>query len=84
MWRRVPCEQQLNMGQSALRKAEKSVKKDLCCQSESRTVKVIFRKGIGLIFPNLDTGIGSSEPSAVTQTSPKMSAEVRGRVVFSL
>lgn len=30
MWRRVPCEQQLNMGQSVLRKAEKSVNKALC------------------------------------------------------
>ena len=27
MWRRVPCEQQLNMGQSVLRNAEKSVTK---------------------------------------------------------
>jgi hypothetical protein len=29
MWRRVPCEQQLNMGQPVLRNAEKSVAKVL-------------------------------------------------------
>jgi hypothetical protein len=29
MWRRVPCEQQLNMGQPVLRDAEKSVAKVL-------------------------------------------------------
>ncbi len=42
------------------------------------------RKGIGLIFPNLDTEIAPSGASAVTQTKLVTSAVALGRVVFSL
>ena len=45
------------------------------------------RKGIGLIFPNLDAEMGHSVTtvfSAVTQTTPDRSAGAPGRVVSSL
>jgi len=42
------------------------------------------RKGIGLIFPNLDTEIVASATSAVTQTNSETSVGALGRVVFSL
>jgi hypothetical protein len=44
----------------------------------------LTRKGIGLIFPNLDTEIAPSGASAVTQTKLVTSAVALGRVVFSL
>ena len=43
-----------------------------------------YRKGIGLIFPNLDVEIGVSAPSAVTQTNPETLEEALGRVLSSL
>ena len=72
MWRRVPCEQQLNMGQSVLRNRRRPFQKLHVCSIEE-TVKII-RKGIGLIFPNSDTEIGLSGSNAVTQTNSEMSA----------
>jgi hypothetical protein len=71
MWRRVPCEQQLNMGQSVLRNRRRPFQKLQMLFME--TVKII-RKGIGLIFPNSDTEIGLSGSNAVTQTNSEMSA----------
>src|ERR1700742_3843669 len=82
MWRRVPCEQQLNMGQSALRNRRNPFKKSQIIL-KTDTVKII-RKGIGLIFPNSDTEIAPSGASAVTQTNSETSALALGRVVFSL
>ncbi len=52
MWRRVPCEQQLNMGQSVLRDAVKTVPESPGFMNSELGVS---RKGIGLIFPNLST-----------------------------
>ena len=86
MRRRVPCEQQLNMGQSALRNRRNPFQKARSCINILKvtiTAKII-RKGIGLIFPNLDTEIAPSGASAVTQTKLVTSAEALGRVVFSL
>jgi hypothetical protein len=54
MWRRVSCEQQLNMSQSVLRDTVKTGPKVLVI--ERCYVKPgVSRKGIGLIFPNLNT-----------------------------
>ena len=48
MWRRVPCEQQLNMGQSALRKAAKAVTKVLdVFLSKLKGTKVISERELG-------------------------------------
>jgi len=53
--------------------------------SEAGSVALPYRKGIGLIFPNLDVEIGLLAGSgAATQTSQEMSAEAPGRVLFSL
>jgi hypothetical protein len=57
MWRRVPCEQQLNMGQPVLRNAEKSVAKVLDVLYILKRFRGVFRRGIGLIFPSLITEI---------------------------
>ncbi len=73
MWRRVPCEQQLNMGQSVLRNRRRPFQKLHVYSNLEETVKII-RKGIGLIFPNSDTEIGLSGSNAVTQTNSEMSA----------
>lgn len=81
MWRRVPCEQQLNMGQSVLRDQRKLFQK---AYIKSKIDANLTRKGIGLIFPNLDTERDSSESNAVTQTNSETSARTLGRVVFSL
>jgi hypothetical protein len=86
MWRRVPCEQQLNMGQSALRNRRNPFQKARSCINILKvtiTAKII-RKGIGLIFPNTDTGIDPSGSNSVTKTNSETSAEALGRVVFSL
>ena len=42
-----------------------------------------YRKGIGLIFPNLDTESDPRGSSAATQTNSETSAGVPGRVLFS-
>ena len=83
MWRRVPCEQQLNMGQSVLRNRRRPFQKLQLSHHKNDIVKII-RKGIGLIFPNSDTEIGLSGSNAATQTNSEMSAKVLGRVFFSL
>ena len=67
----VPCEQQLDMGESILRDRE--------IPYEKYAIRGIsYRKGIGLIFPNqvVDSGV-------VTQTKGETSAEALGRVFFS-
>jgi len=43
----------------------------------------MLRKGIWLIFQNLDTERVTSVTKAVTQTSLETSARILGRVVFS-
>ena len=43
-----------------------------------------FNLDRNIIFPNLDTEIGSQEPRAVTQTKWGTSAGAPGRVIFSL
>ena len=48
------------------------------------SLPVFYRKGIGSIFPNLDTEIGPHGPRAATQTKSETSAGVPGRVLFSL
>ena len=83
MWRRVPCEQQLNMGQSVLRNRRRPFQK-LQLSSLTDDIVKIIRKGIGLIFPNSDTEIGLSGSNAATQTNSEMSAKALGRVFFSL
>ncbi len=42
----------------------------------------IYRKGIGLIFSNLDTEIGPSRPSVAMQTNLETSAGVPGSSLF--
>ena len=44
----------------------------------------IFRKGIGLIFPNSDAEGDISVSNAATQSKSETSAAALGRVVFSL
>ena len=80
------------MGQSALSQTRKRVKIGVCNASPHGEVGVslwfipplLWRKEIGLIFPNLDTEIVASATSAVTQTNSETSAGALGRVVFSL
>jgi len=48
MWRKVPCEQQLYMGESILRD------KKILLESDPSSDGSNYRKGIGLIFPNQD------------------------------
>jgi hypothetical protein len=57
MWRRVPCEQQLNMGQPVLRDAVKTVAKVLDVFHYAEGFGGVSRRGIGLIFPSLITEI---------------------------
>ena len=47
MWRRVPCEQQLNMGQSVLRNAEKSVPKSRMILIELKVTEVYSERELG-------------------------------------
>ena len=79
MWRRVPCEQQLNMGQAVLSDlVTQLLDGDVyCCNSPEA-------KGKRVKIPVPATEIGASAPSAVTQTNWETSAEVPGRVLFSL
>ncbi len=51
MWRKVPCEQQLDMGESILR--DKNILFESGCSSDQPD----YRKGIGLIFPNQEVDI---------------------------
>ena len=51
MWRKVPCEQQLDMGESILRD------KKILFESSSSSVELDYRKGIRLIFLNQDVDI---------------------------
>jgi hypothetical protein len=51
MWRKVPCEQQLDMGESILRD------KKILFESGSSSVEPDYRKGIRLIFLNQDVDI---------------------------
>jgi hypothetical protein len=72
------------MGQSVLRDRRNPFRTtQIFNEFNSRSVPMT-RKGIGLIFPNLDTEIVSSDTSAVTQTNSETSAGALGRVVFSL
>ena len=85
MWRRVPCEQQLNMGQPALRDAAKAVAKVLDELFYSLKVLRCFPKGNWVNIPKPDYGNSSTcTTNAVTQTISGTSVRVRGRVVFSL
>ena len=80
MWSRVPCEQQLNMGQSVLsdRTCPFGI---LDCRQDVRDAD---RKGIRLRFLNLARGMSPQGLSAVTQPSLETSATVPGRVISSL
>jgi hypothetical protein len=84
MWSRVPCEQQLNMGQSVLSDRKHPFRILEC--SVNSYVRDADRKGIRLRFLNLSRG-RTPHPkgvSAVTQASLETSATVPGRVISSL
>ncbi len=84
------------MGQSALRDRRTPFRsRDNAERGDAAAVAVavvvavvvpVYRKGIGLIFPNPDTerGLAFAGPSAATQTNSETLAGVPGRVVFSL
>ena len=80
MWSRVPCEQQLNMGQSVLsdRTCPFGI---LDCLYRYRDAD---RKGIRLRFLNLSRGRAPQGAGAATQASSETSATVPGRVLSSL
>ncbi|KAG8170665.1 hypothetical protein JTE90_001453 [Oedothorax gibbosus] len=48
-------------------------------QTHARVCLAADRKGMGLIFPNPDTEIGPSGPSAVTQPNSETSTEDPGK-----
>ena len=90
MWRRVPCEQQLNMGQSALRDVRKNVWMDLVVLMH---FQVIFPKGNPVKIPEPSLGdyviVCSARGLyyniiAATQPNPETSTVGSGRVFFSL
>jgi hypothetical protein len=51
MWRKVPCEQQLYMGESILRDRK------ILFESDSSSDESVYRKGIRLIFLNQNVDI---------------------------
>jgi hypothetical protein len=71
MWRKVPCEQQLDMGESILRDRK------IPFESGPSPDGPVYRKGIGLIFPNQEVGM------VVTQAKLGTLARALGRVLFS-
>ncbi len=71
MWRKVPCEQQLDMGESILRDRK------IPFESGPSSDGPVYRKGIGLIFPNQEVGV------VVTQAKLGTLARALGRVLFS-
>ena len=86
MRRRVSCEQQLDTSQSVLRGVAKAIETGWFTYFFERKKEshAVPRKGIRLIFLNLDTERDVSASRAVTQTSSETSAKALGRVVFSL
>ena len=85
MWRRVPCERQLNMGQSVLRDSEKS---DTHSRIKISVMSLIamwcFSKGNWVNIPKPRQGNSSLRANAVTQICSEMLPLVLGRVLFSL
>ena len=88
MRRRVSCEQQLDTSQSVLRGVAKAIETGwfayVISSRDEKESHAVPRKGIRLIFLNLDTERDVSASRAVTQTSSQTSAKALGRVVFSL
>ena len=85
VWRRVPCEQPLHMGQSILSPRVVPLRAEATARDPSRTrAAPLGRKGIGSIFPN-----PKAEPAvlwaanAAKRPSPETPAGAPGRVVFS-
>ena len=72
------------MGQSVLRDRKTPFRNGGNVVLQPKCMPVSYRKGIGLIFPNLATEIGPSGSSAATQKTQETSAGAPGRVLFSL
>ena len=79
MWRRVPCEQQLDTGQSILRLRGNSIR------LAGVTLKPVFgRKGMRFLFLNTVAELFGPRTVVATRNEPKTSNRALGRVVFSV
>ncbi|KAG8174399.1 hypothetical protein JTE90_016095 [Oedothorax gibbosus] len=69
------------MGQAVLRDRRNPFRSETSAetQTHARVCLAADRKGMGLIFPNPDTEIGPSGPSAVTQPNSETSTEDPGK-----